>query len=351
MGNVIEIKNLSFKYEDSYIFNNFSCEFEQGKFYTILGPSGCGKTTLLNIIAGFKQPEGGQVIIDNQDMTNVSANKRPVNTIFQDYALFPHLNVFDNIAFGLKLQKADKEVINKKVMDALELVNLTQVYERNINELSGGQKQRVAIARAIVNEPDVLLLDEPLSALDLKLRIEMQYMLKELQKRLGITFIFITHDQEEALGLSDYIFVLNKGKVMQQGDPVDIYDEPANRFVADFIGDSNIIDATYLGNKQIMFNNQVFDCVDEDFFVDEVVDVVLRPEDLKLTKPNQGLFNVVIDSILFKGMHNEIIGHDMMGNEWEIQSIDQAAVGEEYGIFFRPQDIHVMKVYDEESLS
>lgn len=348
MENVIEIKNLSFKYEDSYIFENFSCCFEQGKFYTILGPSGCGKTTLLNIIAGFKQPECGQVFINNQDVTTLSANKRPVNTIFQDYALFPHLNVFDNVAFGLKLKKLDKETINKKVLNALELVNLTNVYDRRIDELSGGQKQRVAIARAIVNEPNVLLLDEPLSALDLKLRIEMQYMLKELQKRLGITFIFITHDQEEALGLSDYIFVMNKGKIMQQGNPVDIYDEPANRFVADFIGDSNIIDATYLGNKQIEFNHQVFECVDEGFSVNEPVDVVLRPEDLKLNKPNEGLFNVVIDSTLFKGMHNEIIAHDLMGNEWEVQSIDNAVVGEEYGIFFRPNDIHVMKVYHED---
>lgn len=348
MANVIEIKNIDFSYNNTEIFKNFSCSFEQGKFYTILGPSGCGKTTLLNIIAGFEHPQNGQVYINNQDVTKLDANKRPVNTVFQDYALFPHLNVFDNVAFGLKLKKLGKEEINKKVLEALELVDLVNMYDREINELSGGQRQRVAIARAIVNEPDVLLLDEPLSALDLKLRIDMQYMLKELQKRLGITFIFITHDQEEALGLSDYIYVLNKGKIMQKGDPVDIYDEPANRFVANFIGDSNIIEAKYILDKKIEFSNQVFDCIDSGFDDEEIVDVVIRPEDIKLTTPGSGLFDVVVDSILFKGMHNEIIVHDLMENEWEVQSIERVEIGQTYGLMFYPQDIHVMKKYEEE---
>ena len=348
MANVIEIKNIDFSYNNTEIFKNFSCSFEQGKFYTILGPSGCGKTTLLNIIAGFEHPQNGQVYINNQDVTKLDANKLPVNTVFQDYALFPHLNVFDNVAFGLKLKKLGKEEINKKVLEALELVDLVNMYDREINELSGGQRQRVAIARAIVNEPDVLLLDEPLSALDLKLRIDMQYMLKELQKRLGITFIFITHDQEEALGLSDYIYVLNKGKIMQKGDPVDIYDEPANRFVANFIGDSNIIEAKYILDKKIEFSNQVFNCIDSGFDNEEIVDVVIRPEDIKLTTPGSGLFDVVVDSILFKGMHNEIIVHDLMENEWEVQSIERVEIGQTYGLMFYPQDIHVMKKYEEE---
>lgn len=347
MNNVIELKNITFNYNNTTIFENFSCTFEQGKFYTILGPSGCGKTTLLNIIAGFTKPEKGEVFINNQLMNKIDANKRPVNTIFQDYALFPHLNVYDNIAFGLKLKKLDKKIIEQKVFEALDLVDLAHVYDRSIDELSGGQKQRVAIARAIVNEPDVLLLDEPLSALDLKLRIDMQYMLKELQKRLGITFIFITHDQEEALGLSDYIYVLNKGKIMQKGNPIDIYDEPANRFVANFIGDSNIIDGVYLGDKKVLFNNQEFKCIDDQFTTNEEVDVVLRPEDIKLTNQEAGLFDVVIDTVLFKGMHNEIIAHDIHGFEWEIQSIEHPNVGETYGVFFRPEDIHVMKKYEE----
>ncbi len=348
MHKVIELKNIDFGYGDN-IFENFSCSFEAGKFYTILGPSGCGKTTLLNLIAGFSKPSAGQIYINGKDVSNISANKRPINTIFQDYALFPHLNVFDNVAFGLKLKKMDKKLINKKVLEALELVGLIEVYDRQIDELSGGQKQRVAIARAIVNEPDVLLLDEPLSALDLKLRIEMQYMLKELQRSLGITFIFITHDQEEALGLSDYIYVLNKGKIMQFGDPVDIYDEPNNRFVADFIGDSNIFDGVYQNDYQVFFNNQLFDCVDHHFAINEAVDVVLRPEDIQLKPAGSGLFDVVIDSVLFKGVHNEIIAHDFMNNEWEIQSITKPEIGAKYGLLFTPEDIHVMKKYYEEN--
>ena len=241
MKNIIELKNISIDYNNKPIFKNFSCEFEAGKFYTILGPSGCGKTTLLNIIAGFIKPTMGEVYINSENVTNLEPNHRSVNTIFQDYALFPHLNVFENIAFGLKLKNLKPTEINEKVLAALELVNLKEVYDRNISELSGGQKQRIAIARAIVNEPKVLLLDEPLSALDLKLRVEMQYMLKELQKKLGITFIFITHDQEEALALSDYIYVLNDGKIMQKGNPIDIYDEPKNKFVANFIDRKSVV--------------------------------------------------------------------------------------------------------------
>ena len=344
MNNVIEIKDMMISYNENKIFENFSCSFEQGKFYTILGPSGCGKTTLLNVIAGFLNVDKGDVLINGKLSNDIDANKRPVNTIFQDYALFPHLNVFDNIAFALKLKKMDKTTINSKVLEALELVNLSEYYDRDISELSGGQKQRVAIARAIVNEPDVLLLDEPLSALDLKLRIEMQYMLKELQKRLNITFIFITHDQEEALALSDYVYVLNSGKIMQEGSPIDIYDEPSNEFVADFIGESNIIKATYLEDKKIEFNNQIFQSIDEGFEVGSLVDIVIRPEDIKITSLEKAMIEVIVDSTLFKGMTNAIIAHDLNGNEWLMHNLDQVNIGDKIGISFEPKDIHVMEV-------
>lgn len=347
MKNIIELKNITINYNNKPIFKNFSCEFQAGKFYTILGPSGCGKTTLLNIIAGFIKPEIGEVYINSENVTNLEPNHRSVNTIFQDYALFPHLNVFENIAFGLKLKNLKPTEINEKVLEALELVNLKEVYDRNISELSGGQKQRIAIARAIVNEPKVLLLDEPLSALDLKLRVEMQYMLKELQKKLGITFIFITHDQEEALALSDYIYVLNDGKIMQKGNPIDIYDEPKNKFVANFIGESNILKAIYLNDKKIEMNGNIFQTIDEGFKIGQEVDVIIRPEDIKIDKIENSMIEVIVDTVTFKGMNNEIIAHDINGNEWIIHTIKHIKENEKLGINFTPEDIHLMEIYEE----
>lgn len=262
MEPLLSLKSVSKSYDDLNILDEIDIDIESGYFYTLLGPSGCGKTTILKLIAGFEYPDSGEVIYQNKPIGNLPPNKRKVNTVFQDYALFPHLNVYDNIAFGLKLKKFSKVQIDQKVREALKLVKLSGYEKRNINEMSGGQKQRVAIARAIVNEPEILLLDESLSALDLKLRTEMQYELRELQSRLGITFIFVTHDQEEALALSDYLFVLKDGKIQQFGTPTDIYDEPVNRFVADFIGESNIVEGRMVRDYVVNIYGQDFECVD-----------------------------------------------------------------------------------------
>ncbi len=337
----IELKNIFLSYDHTVIFEDFSMQLDDNKFYTLLGPSGCGKTTILNLIAGFIKPDAGQILIDGIDVTNIEPNKRLVNTVFQDYALFPHLNVYDNVAFSLSLQKISKIEKKKRVMDALNFVNLGEYIYRDIAELSGGQKQRVAIARAIINQPKVLLLDEPLSALDLKLRTEMQYELKKLQKELAITFVFVTHDQEEALGMSDYIYVLNNGQVMQKGNPIDIYDEPKNRFVADFIGESNIISAKYLGDYQVKINNDIYKCVDGNFNQGTLVDVVIRPEDLKIVTHKTKL-KVQIITRLFKGMHYEIVGQDISGEKWLIHSIKNVMPGEEVFLDFDPEDIHLM---------
>lgn len=262
MEPLLSLKSVSKSYDDLNILDDIDIDIESGYFYTLLGPSGCGKTTILKLIAGFEYPDSGEVIYQNKPIGNLPPNKRKVNTVFQDYALFPHLNVYDNIAFGLKLKKLSKTEIDQKVTEALKLVKLSGYEKRNINEMSGGQKQRVAIARAIVNEPEILLLDESLSALDLKLRTEMQYELRELQSRLGITFIFVTHDQEEALALSDFLFVLKDGKIQQFGTPTDIYDEPVNRFVADFIGESNIVEGRMVRDYVVNIYGQDFECVD-----------------------------------------------------------------------------------------
>lgn len=341
---IIQFNHVTKQYDnDPPVLQDVSFEIERGKFYTLLGPSGCGKTTILRLIAGFTEPSNGDIYFNGEKINHVPANKRKMNTVFQDYALFPHLNVFENVAFGLRIKKLKNSEITKKVREALSFVNLQGYETREIREMSGGQKQRVAIARAIVNEPEVILLDEPLSALDLKLRTEMQYELRELQRRLGITFIFVTHDQEEALAMSDEIFVLNKGIIQQSGTPTDIYDEPINRFVADFIGESNIVDGVMLRDHQVEFTGKQFDCVDEGFNENEPIEVVIRPEDLEITTLDRGKLQVRVDSQLFRGVHYELSCYDKDGNEWLVHSTKKANVGDEIGLYFDPEAIHVMR--------
>ena len=345
---IISFENVNKFYEDTHVLKNINFEIEKGKFYTLLGPSGCGKTTILRIIAGFTDVSNGKVTLNGADVTNLPPNKRKVNTVFQDYALFPHMNVFENIAFGLRLKKTPENIIKEKVADALKMVQLSGYENREISQMSGGQQQRVAIARALVNEPEVLLLDEPLSALDLKLRTDMQYELRELQQRLGITFIFVTHDQEEALAMSDEIFVMSKGEVIQSGTPVDIYDEPINRFVADFIGESNIVDGVMKEDYLVEFVGKEFECADAGMRPNEKVEIVIRPEDLSLTSIEKGKLTVEVDTQLFRGVHYEIICYDENGNEWMIHSTRKAEVGSKVGLYFEPQDIHVMRFGESE---
>lgn len=345
---IISFENVNKFYEDTHVLKNINFEIEKGKFYTLLGPSGCGKTTILRIIAGFTDVSNGKVTLNGEDVTNLPPNKRKVNTVFQDYALFPHMNVFENIAFGLRLKKTPENIIKEKVADALKMVQLSGYENREISQMSGGQQQRVAIARALVNEPEVLLLDEPLSALDLKLRTDMQYELRELQQRLGITFIFVTHDQEEALAMSDEIFVMSKGEIIQSGTPVDIYDEPINRFVADFIGESNIVDGVMKEDYLVEFVGKEFECADAGMRPNEKVEIVIRPEDLSLTSIENGKLTVEVDTQLFRGVHYEIICYDENGNEWMIHSTRKAEVGSKVGLYFEPHDIHVMRFGESE---
>ena len=345
---IITLENVKKVYDDETVLHDINFELEKGKFYTLLGPSGCGKTTILRLIAGFADATEGVIKINGETVNDIPANRRKVNTVFQDYALFPHMNVFDNIAFGLTIKKMPKDQIIQKVKEALKMVQLEGYENREISEMSGGQQQRVAIARAIVTEPDVLLLDEPLSALDLKLRTDMQYELRELQQRLGITFIFVTHDQEEALAMSDWIFVMNKGAIVQSGTPVDIYDEPIDRFVADFIGESNIVPGTMVEDYKVRFVGKEFECSDAGITPGEKIEIVIRPEDLELTTVENGKLVVNIDTQLFRGVHYEIIGYDKDGNEWMIHSTKSAEIGKDVGLQFGPQDIHVLRLGESE---
>ena len=340
--NIIEIKNVSKTYGDNTVLNNLSLNIKKNEFLTLLGPSGCGKTTTLKILAGFENGDSGKVLFNGEDISALPPYKRQLNTVFQKYALFPHMNVYENIAFGLKIKKVSKNQIDKKVSEMLKLVALEGFEKRAIDSLSGGQQQRVAIARALVNEPKVLLLDEPLGALDLKLRKEMQSELKRIQQRLGITFIFVTHDQEEALTMSDTIVVMNKGVIQQMGSPEDIYNEPANAFVADFIGESNIVDGIMLEDLKVKFCNHVFTCVDKGFNSNEAVDVVIRPEDIEITSPENGMINGKVNSVKFKGVHYEIevLEHE---HKWIVHNIKNAEIGAMVGLNISPESIHIMR--------
>lgn len=340
--NILELKNITVSFDGEKILDDISLEISDKEFVTLLGPSGCGKTTTLRIIAGFLQPDSGNVFFDGEIINSLPANKRNVNTIFQRYALFPHLNVYDNIAFGLKVKKVPKQEIKKRVSEMLKLVNLEGFEKRSISKLSGGQQQRVAIARAVINKPKILLLDEPLAALDLKLRKDMQTELKNIQKQLGITFIFVTHDQEEALSMSDKVVVMNEGKIQHIGTPKDVYNEPVNAFVADFIGESNIIDGIMLDDFKVKIEGVELQCLDKGFNVNEEVDVVIRPEDVDIVHPEKGLITGEVTSVTFLGVHYEIIV-DVNGFKWMIQTTDESKVGDKVGLLIEPDAIHIMK--------
>ena len=340
--NIVELKNISVAFDGEQVLDGLNLEIKDKEFITLLGPSGCGKTTTLRLIAGFLEPDSGDVLFGGEKINGVPAYKRQVNTIFQRYALFPHLNVYENIAFGLRVKKRSEKEIKEKVAEMLRLVNLTGLEKRHIDTLSGGQQQRVAIARAIANHPKVLLLDEPLAALDLKLRKDMQKELKKIQEQLGITFIFVTHDQEEALTMSDRVVVMDGGKIQQVGSPQDIYNEPQNAFVADFIGESNIVDGKMLRDYYVEFSGQKFDCLDKGFNENELVDVVVRPEDVDIVSPEKGMLKGQVTSVAFLGVHYEIIV-DIGGFKWMIQTTDEHFVGDNVGLFIEPDAIHIMK--------
>ncbi len=351
--NIVELKDISVVFDDEQILDGLNLEIRDKEFITLLGPSGCGKTTTLRLIAGFLEPDSGEIVFDGKKINGVPAYKRQVNTIFQRYALFPHLNVYENIAFGLRIKKLSEKEIEEKVNEMLELVGLKGLENRSINTLSGGQQQRVAIARAIANRPRVLLLDEPLAALDLKLRKEMQKELKKIQQQLGITFVFVTHDQEEALTMSDRVVVMAGGKIQQIGTPQDIYNEPTYAFVADFIGDSNIIDGIMVKDLLVNFLGVDFPCVDTGFGTNNPVDVVIRPEDVILVAPDKSEMKGTVTSIIFKGVHYEM---DVMANgyKWLVHSTKMEEVGSEVGIYIEPENIQIMhkpRSKDEEAVS
>ena len=341
---IINIEHLSKSYGDKKVLDDINLYVREGEFLTLLGPSGCGKTTLLRIIAGFMRPDEGNVQLEGKDLLDTPPHLRPLNTVFQRYALFPHLDVYDNIAFGLKLKKVPEDEIDKRVRKVLKLVAMSDYEDRDVETLSGGQQQRIAIARAIVNQPKVLLLDEPLAALDLKMRKDMQIELKEMHQKLGITFIYVTHDQEEALTLSDTIVVMNEGKIQQVGTPTDIYNEPVNSFVADFIGESNILNGTMLEDKRVSFIGHDFDCVDKGFGENVPVDVVIRPEDIYIKKNTEGeQFTGVVRTCTFKGVHYEMFVDTDSGNELMIQDYNAFEPGTTVGMHIHPGDIQVMK--------
>ncbi|MBQ3088240.1 MAG: ABC transporter ATP-binding protein [Clostridia bacterium] len=342
MKNVIELKNISVTFDEEKVLDQIDLKIKDKEFVTLLGPSGCGKTTTLRVIAGFVRPDEGDVLFDGEIINHLPPHKRQVNTIFQRYALFPHLNVYENVAFGLRVKKIPEKEIKKSVTDILKLVNLSGYEKRNIAKLSGGQQQRVAIARAIINRPKVLLLDEPLAALDLKLRKDMQVELKNIQKSLGITFVFVTHDQEEALAMSDTVVVMNEGIIQQIGTPQDIYNEPENAFVADFIGESNILDGVMKKDFLAVINGREFECLDSGFAENERVDIVIRPEDVDIVPLDKGMLEGEVTSVTFLGVHYEIIV-DVCGFKWMIQTTDENKVGDKVGLFIEPDAIHVMK--------
>ena len=342
MKKIIELKGVSKSFDGELVLDHIDLDIYDNEFLTLLGPSGCGKTTTLRIIGGFETADEGEVIFMGEEIGSVPPHKRNVNTVFQRYALFPHLNVFENVAFPLREKKVPKDEINERVNEMLSLVALKGFEKRSVTSLSGGQQQRVAIARALVGRPKVLLLDEPLAALDLKLRKDMQQELKNIQKATGITFIFVTHDQEEALSMSDTVVVMSEGRIQQIGTPIDIYNEPKNAFVADFIGESNIVDGVMLRDRRVSFSGHVFDCVDAGFELKEPVDVVIRPEDVDIVPAEKGMLRGVVTSVTFLGVHYEIIV-DINGFKWMIQTTDFVDVDEEIGLYIEPEAIHIMK--------
>ncbi len=339
---IILLQDVKKSFDDSQVLNNINLYILKNEFITFLGPSGCGKTTTLRILGGFEKPDSGDVFFEGKRINDLPPYQRKVNTVFQKYALFPHMNVYENIAFGLKIKKLDKATINKKVDEMLELVNLKGFQKRSVDSLSGGQQQRVAIARALVNQPEVLLLDEPLGALDLKLRKEMQIELKNIHKQTGITFVYVTHDQEEALTMSDTIVVMNAGSIQQIGTPQMIYNEPKNAFVADFIGESNIIKGKMIKDFTVEFANRVFECLDKGFSENEEIDAVVRPEDIKLVSEDKGMISGRVKSVTFKGVHYEMLveGQDYV---WTIHSTQMVETGSRVGMVMNPNDIHIMK--------
>lgn len=352
IDSIISLRNISVAFDGETVLDNLNLNIKDGEFVTLLGPSGCGKTTTLRIIGGFVEPDSGDVlfngkrlnggIVNGKKTNSIPPYKRELNTVFQRYALFPHLNVYENVCFGMRVHKKSEKEIEKKVHEMLELVNLKNFAKRSINQLSGGQQQRVAIARALANDPKVLLLDEPLGALDLKLRKDMQNELKKIQQQLKITFVYVTHDQEEALSMSDTVVVMDKGVIQQIGTPEDIYNEPKNAFVADFIGESNIVDGIMHQDFLVEFAGHKFECLDSGFGKKEPVDVVIRPEDVDVVAPYSGKLTGKVSSVTFKGVHFEIIV-DISGFKWMIQSTDYSAVGDEIGLSIDPDAIHIMK--------
>ena len=342
MKKIIELKNITKSFDGEVVLDDINLDIYDNEFLTLLGPSGCGKTTTLRLIGGFETPDQGDIVFMGEKINDVPPYKRNVNTVFQRYALFPHLNVFENIAFPLREKKCPRDEIEQKVNEMLELVALTGFEHRSVTSLSGGQQQRVAIAGALISRPKVLLLDEPLAALDLKLRKDMQQELKKIQKATGITFVFVTHDQEEALSMSDTVVVMSNGRIQQIGTPIDIYNEPQNAFVADFIGESNIVDGIMLEDRRVSFSGQTFECVDEGFGRREAVDVVIRPEDVDIVPEDKGMLKGVVTSVTFLGVHYEIIV-DINGFKWMIQTTDFVDVDEHIGLYIEPDAIHIMK--------